>query len=181
MCSNGCQKPTIAKGLCRSCYRKQWHLDNHEKENKANREWKEKNKKKYKASQQAYKPIAQQKDKARYERNKESILTNLKLDYHTNKEKYKTKSKLYRQKNLNKILARNRKRKELLRQRMPKWLTNNQIKQIESFYLNRPQGFHVDHIIPLRGKNVSGLHVSWNLQYLPAEENIRKGNKYESD
>ena len=53
-------------------------------------------------------------------------------------------------------------------------------KEIAEFYRNCPEGHHVDHIVPLNGKNVSGLHTVSNLQYLTATENLRKYNKYES-
>lgn len=72
-------------------------------------------------------------------------------------------------------------------QRTPAWLTKEQLIEIEDFYilaqelawLNQDgKAFHVDHIIPLQGEQVSGLHVPWNLQLLSAEENSSKGNKF---
>ncbi len=73
-------------------------------------------------------------------------------------------------KNHDTALRRNAKRK-----RVPAWADLCKIKEI---YENCPDGYHVDHIIPLRGKLVSGLHVPENLQYLTVEDNLKKANHY---
>ena len=66
----------------------------------------------------------------------------------------------------------------------PAWLTPNQNREIANCYalaksIEKISGveMNVDHIIPLRGKTVCGLHVPWNLQILSKADNIRKGNK----
>lgn len=70
--------------------------------------------------------------------------------------------------------------KRFLRTRIatPSWASMNIMNQI---YADRPIGYHVDHIIPLQGTNVCGLHCEHNLQYLTASENLAKGNKFDSD
>ena len=75
------------------------------------------------------------------------------------------------------LLTKTQAEKEYLSNRTPKW---SETLEIFDFYANCPKGYHVDHIIPLRGKNVSGLHVLNNLQYLSAKDNITKSNKYEN-
>ena len=63
-------------------------------------------------------------------------------------------------------------------QRTPTWADN---KKILEFYKRKPPGTHVDHIIPLHHRLVSGLHVESNLQYLTSVENLRKSNKFDPD
>ncbi len=74
-----------------------------------------------------------------------------------------------------KINARNAGYKALRDKRIPIW---SETDLIEEFYKNCPAGHHVDHILPLRGEFVSGLHVFKNLQYLTSIENLKKSNKY---
>ncbi len=106
-----------------------------------------------------------------------------------NREKRNLNAANFRRKNPGRIKAANSKyrrshmaksrawcaaRKARIRQAMPSWVDASAIMRI---YQECPPGMHVDHIVPLRGKNVSGLHVPWNLQYLAAIENQRKNNK----
>lgn len=77
------------------------------------------------------------------------------------------------------------KRRISKRNRMPKWITPDEHWLIEQAYVlaqlrTKLFGFswHVDHIFPLQGKLVSGLHVPENLQVIPGVENVRKSNTY---
>ena len=71
--------------------------------------------------------------------------------------------------------SHNAKRRTAKLQRIVGWTDHKAIKE---FYINCPKGYAVDHIVPLQGTNVSGLHVLNNLQYLTKSENSIKGNRW---
>jgi 5-methylcytosine-specific restriction endonuclease McrA len=82
------------------------------------------------------------------------------------------------------ILNANRRREDF-RRRIPKWLTKEHWDQIRAFYIEAAKltaetgiPHVVDHIHPLRGKTVSGLHVPWNLQVITRDENLRKSARF---
>ena len=91
----------------------------------------------------------------------------------------------YAKQNPAQINAAVARRKAAKIQRTPSWLTDDDLWMIEQAYdiasiRTKMFGFswHVDHIIPLQGKKVSGLHVPMNLQVIPGAENCSKGNRY---
>jgi hypothetical protein len=101
-----------------------------------------------------------------------------------NKEKIKKIGHAWRKRNAAKHSSKQALRRTIKLQASPKWLTAIQKAQIQEFYdictaLSMQTGIkhHVDHICPLNGKNVKGLHVPWNMQVIPASENIRKSNR----
>lgn len=83
-----------------------------------------------------------------------------------------------------KYAAKRAKRRATQLQATPKWLSKTYFTRIEckyslaamfSKYSGVPHA--VDHIVPLQGETVCGLHVPWNLQVITVTNNLQKGNK----
>lgn len=101
---------------------------------------------------------------------------------------YVAAQKAYYEENKPAFLARSNKRRAAKLQALPKWLTKAEHEEIKELYeiarmfkLYTGEEYHVDHIVPLQGENVCGLHVPWNLQVIPAKENLSKSNKLQED
>lgn len=145
-----CENKQFAKGLCgkhRMAARRAANPELRKKSVAYTKAWKAANKEKHAAQQ------ARKHEKYKYTKN--TYTAKWKRD---NWESYK--HYLYA-------------RKQRVKQATPKWADVN---QIEEFYRNCPKGCHVDHIVPINGKDRSGLHVIDNLQYLSASENLKKSN-----
>jgi endogenous inhibitor of DNA gyrase (YacG/DUF329 family) len=107
-----------------------------------------------------------------------------KVWYEAHKVELKVKSALWTKNNRPIKNAIQAKRRAAKLNATPKWLIEEQLQQIKRYYvvakwvesiLNEP--IDVDHICPLQGENVSGLHVPWNLQLLTSAANTIKANK----
>lgn len=102
------------------------------------------------------------------------------------REKVKPFNRAYKRDNRGKFNAYDAKRNAAKMKRTPEWLTESDNVAINDVYaqarlLTKETGIehHVDHIVPLQGSLVSGLHVPWNLQVLTAKENMQKNNSFE--
>lgn len=137
--------------------------------------WKKSNRQKQKDYWQKY-----------YLEHREGLIDSSKSWRSENLKRRKEYDRQYKKTNRQKVNHHNSLRRAARINRTPKWLTNEDLKKIEaaylvSEYLERLTGrpYHVDHIAPLQGRFVSGLHVPSNLRVISAKENLSKGNKYE--
>jgi hypothetical protein len=135
-----------------------------------------------------------------YLKNRELTKARAKAWAEANPEEVKAKADRYREKNRDahnlynrswfaanseKRAAYEAKRRATILQRTPKWLTEDDFWLIEQAYdiaklRTEMFGFewHVDHVVPLQGKKVSGLHVPINLSVIPGTDNCRKNAKF---
>ena len=94
------------------------------------------------------------------------------------------KQRQYRMANKAAVLADCRWRQTVKLQATPRWADRKAIAAVyaEAKRLERETGVHhhVDHIVPLRGKDVCGLHVAWNLRAIPARENYLKSSRHDA-
>ncbi len=114
-------------------------------------------------------------------RNPEQYREYIRRGRRKNKEKIADYNKRYKEQNPHIYAAAAMARYTRLRNALPEWAD---LDEIRDFYekakrLTSETGvkYQVDHIIPLQGDNVCGLHVPWNLQVITKSENVRKSNR----
>jgi hypothetical protein len=155
-------------------YCQKWRSANPDKSSEANAVWYAKNRAKKLAD-----------DKSRREKNLQKFLERERASYLRNKASALAKNAKWRESNGPRIAAHAAKRRTAKSERTPLWLSVEQHEAILAFYIEAARvsettgiPHHVDHIVPLRGKTVSGLHVPWNLQIISATENLKKSNRH---
>jgi hypothetical protein len=124
--------------------------------------------------------------KVNHEKNKEHIVAKAIKWVAENREKHNVKCNKWAKQNPAKVNARTARRYACKTQATPKWLDADDHWMIEQAYelaALRTKMFsfpwEVDHVVPLRGKTVSGLHIPTNLQVVAQMENRRKSNTFE--
>jgi hypothetical protein len=158
---------------------KVWRLEHPDRARELKKNWQTANKEQERLRRRAI-----------FEANKEDELKAFKerMEAHhaANPKKELARKKEWKRNNKDKVNAQNAKRRAARQQAAPAWLTAEHLTQIKLFYTAAQEclwftneSLHVDHIVPLLGKDVCGLHVPWNLQVLPASENEKKNNKFD--
>ena len=168
-------------------YQKVWYEENKEQAKAASRAYYSANKEKVAAASRAWQLANKEKSRAyrkvRYEKNKEHVKATAKAWRLANKEKVKADWRAWYEANPGKVAEHTVKRRAAKLHRTVSWSNKKLIaqvyKQAKELTIETGEPYHVDHIIPLQGKLVSGLHVETNLQVIPATDNLTKSNKFQ--
>jgi len=168
------------KSMCRVCqkeYKAAWDNLNREASRESTRQYTKNNPEAVKSSQAKYRknnPEAVKASQAKWRKNNPEAA----------KASYTNWAKL----NKGAATAKTARRRAIKKGATPSWLSSVQLQEIKNFYslakdcyLVTGEEYHVDHIVPLQGENICGLHVPWNLQVLPSDLNLKKSNKLLSD
>jgi hypothetical protein len=161
--------------IARAAYQKAYAQKNRIKAYERIKEWRAANPEKWKEQNK------------KYAKKHKEVLSAKSLRWKkANPERAAEVSRKTRLKNKARVLATKAKYRASKRNKTPIWVDKEHlwlIKQAYELAIIRTKQFgflwHVDHIIPLNGVNVSGLHVIENMQVIPAAENLLKNNKYE--
>ncbi len=114
--------------------------------------------------------------------NREARAEKARERYAKDLQKCRASEKEWREKNRPKKAAAQREREAAKSRRTPSWADREKIKEVYAEaqrYRELGLDVHVDHVVPLHGKTVSGLHVHHNLRVILAEDNVKKNNKFE--
>ena len=144
----------------------------------AKKEWYEKN-------AEAEKAKAMQYHYENYEKNKEIKIKNSHEWQKNNRERYREIAKRCYEKTKHKKFAWQALARAAKRNAVPKWINEELKQEIQKFYIDARSrtketgiNYEVDHIVPLMGENVCGLHVPWNLRVITRYENRSKANRF---
>lgn len=166
-CKHGHIAPRKTKGACIECLKVEW-AKSAETRVEYFREYNKREK--VKEAKQRY-----------YHRNRDAVIARAKARTPEEQRQYRNRWKAL---NVVQVLADNKARRRKHREATPPWLTRKQKSEIRQLYqiaitMSKTTGeqYVVDHIIPLRGEGVCGLHVPWNLRVVTREENLKKSNK----
>lgn len=167
LCSiEGCDEKHYGKNLCKQHYLKQYKRSEASlsKKRESLKRWRESNKEHIKSYEARYR-----------EANKEHCSILRSQYYLKNKAKEQEQNKRWHKINRSKAVEKSNKYRSSKLRALPNWLNKEELLPI--YELAATNNLHVDHIVPLQGKEVCGLHVPWNLRIIPATDNFKKKNK----
>lgn len=152
------------KGSCLECVKEDWAVDNERRKGKP----------KSAAAVAAARRY--------YEKNREVVIARAAARPVEEKRRLQAE---YKGRNVDVVRADTSVRKRRHREATPAWLTKEERLQMRELYVQARkltavtgERYVVDHIVPLRGESVCGLHVPWNLRVITQDENLQKSNKY---